>query len=62
MLELFDELECYKWEDTVVCEDVINFMEHVKDSKYFNIVHFNIRSLNKNYDQFFIISSSFRCE
>lgn len=59
MLELFEELENYEQGETTVCENITDYVKYIGGKQFFNICHFNIRSINKNYDEFLLYIETF---
>lgn len=59
MLDFFDELEKYEERETLVYENITEAKPKFTDNHLFNIIHFNIRSLNKNFDELLLYIEEF---
>lgn len=62
MLDLISELEEQGEIKTLVYESVENCTQHIIGNNKLNIIHLNIRSLNKNFNELLIYLEQFNVE
>lgn len=57
-MNFFTELDEHEERETIVCENVTDGLKHIRGEQFLNIIHLNIRSLNKNFDELLVYIES----